>query len=84
MARAVRLRIADGKREIMAIAPSVNDLIVAKLARLDEKDKRFVAACHDSRPLDVARLLALIDLTELDEARKRAAKDFLGRLMPQA
>ena len=81
-ARAVRIRIPDGGREITAIAPSVDDLVVAKLARLDEKDKRFVSACHRARPLDAERIRALIELTKLDTARKRAANAFLDSLNP--
>lgn len=81
-ARAVHIRIPDGAREITVVAPSVDDLIVAKLARLDEKDKRFVAACHRAQPLDGARLRKLIDLAKLDDARKRAAKAFLNSLNP--
>ena len=78
--RAVRVRIPDGDREITAIAPSVDDLIVAKLARLDDKDKRFVAACHRARPLDMDRIRILIEVTKLDEARKRAATAFIDSL----
>jgi len=78
--RAVRLRMPDGDREITAIAPSVDDLIVAKLARLDEKDKRFVAACHRARPLDVERIRELIEITRFDGVQKRAAKAFLDSL----
>jgi hypothetical protein len=62
----------------------VDDLIVAKLARLDEKDKRFVAACHRARPLDLDRLRMLIEITKLDEARKRAATAFIDNLGPEA
>jgi hypothetical protein len=78
--RAVQLQVSDEGRAITAVAPSVDDLIVSKLARLDEKDKRFVAACHRSRPLEIARLRTLIDLTNLDAERKRAANAFLDSL----
>ena len=79
-ARAVRIVIEDENRKITAIAPSVDDLIVAKLARLDEKDKRFIAIWHQARPLDLRRILSLIDLTSLDPSRKRAARMFMESL----
>ena len=37
---------------VLAVAPSPEDLIVSKLARLDPKDKEFVEAYHAVRPLD--------------------------------
>jgi hypothetical protein len=80
-ARAVHIRIPDDGREVTAIAPCLNDLIVAKLARLDEKDRRFVAACHRAQALSVERLRSLLDLTRIGAAQKRAANAFLDSLI---
>jgi hypothetical protein len=50
--RAIALRIAVGHRVVTAIAPCPEDIVVSKLARLDEKDKKFIVAFHVVRPLD--------------------------------
>jgi hypothetical protein len=50
--RAVVRRIEVDKRIVTAIAPSPEDLIVSKLARLDEKDRLFIEAYHSVRPLN--------------------------------
>ncbi|MBX9777332.1 MAG: hypothetical protein K2Y71_23390 [Xanthobacteraceae bacterium] len=51
-ARAVVRRIDVGDRRVLAVAPSPEDLIVSKLARLEEKDKIFIETYHSARPLD--------------------------------
>jgi hypothetical protein len=48
--RAVVRTIDIGPRIVTAIAPCPEDLIVSKLARLDDKDKSFVEAYHAARP----------------------------------
>jgi hypothetical protein len=48
---AVRYFDVDGRR-VKAVAPQPLDVIVAKLARLDERDKDFIAAFHAARPID--------------------------------
>jgi hypothetical protein len=50
--RAVVRRIDVGERIVTAVAPCPEDLIVSKLARLDDKDKSFIEAYHAARPLD--------------------------------
>jgi hypothetical protein len=50
--RAIARKVAVGRRVVMAIAPCPEDVVVSKLARLDEKDRRFVEAFHAVRPLD--------------------------------
>ncbi len=50
--RAIRRPVAVGDRLVTAIAPCPEDIIVSKLARLDEKDKKFILAFHAVRPLD--------------------------------
>jgi hypothetical protein len=81
MSRAVRLQIRGDEREITAIAPSVEDLIVSKLARLEEKDRRFIAACHQAKPLDFDRIRSLLEKTDIDPQRKRDAGGFLESLI---
>lgn len=50
--RAIVLRVAVGDRVVKAIAPCPEDIIVSKVARLDDKDKTFIDALHTARPLD--------------------------------
>jgi hypothetical protein len=50
--RAIMRPVAVGNRLVTAIAPCPEDIIVSKLARLDEKDKKFILAFHAVRPLD--------------------------------
>jgi hypothetical protein len=49
--RAIMRPVAVGNRLVTAIAPCPEDIIVSKLARLDEKDKKFILAFHAARPL---------------------------------
>ncbi|HLH93100.1 MAG TPA: DUF6036 family nucleotidyltransferase [Xanthobacteraceae bacterium] len=56
------------KRMVTAIAPSPEDVIVAKLARLEEKDRSFVQAFHSARPLDAGLIEARIRSTKMDPA----------------
>jgi hypothetical protein len=37
---------------VTAVAPCPEDIIVSKLARLDDKDKSFIEAYHSARALD--------------------------------
>jgi Nucleotidyltransferase of unknown function (DUF6036) len=84
LTRAVRLRIKDDERTITAIAPSLDDLIVSKLARLDDKDKHFVAACHEAKPLDLDRIRGLLEKANLDVQSKRDANRFLESMSGRA
>lgn len=80
MARAVRMVVEDGERAITAVAPTLVDLIAAKLIRLDEKDKEFTRACHQTRPLDLAAIGRLIDSVSVNAAVRARAKRFLDSL----
>jgi hypothetical protein len=55
-------------RKVKAVAPSPEDLIVSKLARLDDKDKHFVEAYHRARPLDLRLIEERIAETDLEPA----------------
>jgi hypothetical protein len=61
----VRHLDVDG-RMVKAVAPAPKDLIVSKLARLDDKDKMFVEAYNSARPLDIAIIEECIAATDLD------------------
>jgi hypothetical protein len=50
--RAVVRRVDVGGRTVTAVAPCPEDIIVSKLARLDDKDKSFIEAYHSARPLN--------------------------------
>lgn len=81
--REVRLEIEDGPKSITAIVPSLNDLIVSKLARLEEKDKSFVRVCHKAKPLNFDEIRQLLETARIEPAIRNAAIGFLDRL-PQA
>ncbi len=61
--RAIERVVQDDDRSIKAVAPSLVDLAVSKLARLDEKDREFVAICHRERPFDLVQLRRLFRST---------------------
>jgi hypothetical protein len=46
-----RVEMVD-RRAVTAIAPSPEDIVVSKLARLEEKDRDYIKAFHAARPLD--------------------------------
>ena len=63
-----------------AVAPCPEDLIVSKLARLDDKDKSFIEAYHSARPLDLAVIAQRIDLSNLEPAIADRALGYIGNL----
>jgi hypothetical protein len=66
--RAIVRRLDVDGRMVNAVAPAPEDLIVSKLARLDDKDKAFVEAYQSARPLDTALIEERIATTDLDPA----------------
>ncbi|WP_063993764.1 DUF6036 family nucleotidyltransferase [Bradyrhizobium sp.] len=64
--RAVRVQTEVGGRTVTGVAPALEDLVVSKLARLDDRDKRFVSAIHGTRPLDLELIEQRIRKTDLD------------------
>ncbi|MDA9498393.1 DUF6036 family nucleotidyltransferase [Bradyrhizobium sp. CCBAU 11357] len=66
--RAVRVQTEVAGRTVTGVAPAPEDLVVSKLARLDERDKRFVGAIHERRPLDLRLVERRIRETDLDPA----------------
>lgn len=67
-------------RMVKAVAPSPEDLIVSKLARLDDKDKQFVEAYHRARPLDIKLIETRIAAADLDPAVAARATAYMRRL----
>lgn len=66
--RAVTRNVDVDGRAVIAVAPSPDDLIVSKLARLDDKDKTFIETYHSVRPLNPGRILELIERSGFDRA----------------
>jgi hypothetical protein len=75
----VRRFDVDG-RKVKAVAPSPEDLIVSKLARLDDKDKDFVATYHRARPLDIKLIEERIAETEFGPAVAKRAITYIRSL----
>jgi hypothetical protein len=51
---------------VTAVAPCPEDLIVSKLARLDDKDKSFIEAYHSERLLDPSVIEERIRLSDFE------------------
>jgi hypothetical protein len=69
-----------GKR-VVAIAPSPEDVIVSKLARLDDKDKMFIESYHAARPLDGEFIEGLIAESSFEPEIANRAVAYIRRLM---
>ncbi len=79
--RAVRRRVpVEPGRFAQAIAPSIEDLVVSKLARLDDKDEVFVEAVHAARPLDLDMIVRLLATAPIEPETIERAKRFLAGL----
>jgi hypothetical protein len=78
--RAIVRRLDVDGRMVKAVAPAPEDLLVSKLARLDDKDKAFVQAYHSSRPLDIALIEQRIAATNLDPTMAARAVTFVRNL----
>jgi hypothetical protein len=79
--RAIVRRLDVDGRMVKAVAPAPEDLIVSKLARLDNKDKAFVQAYHNARPLDIALIEERIAATDLDPAVAALAVGYVRSLV---
>jgi hypothetical protein len=78
--RAVVQRIDVGGRNVTAVAPCAEDLIISKLARLDDKDKSFIEAYHSVRPLDVNTIEEGIRLSNFEPAIADRAINYIRNL----
>lgn len=79
--RAVTREIVDENRRLTAIAPATVDLVVSKLWRLDDKDKAFIRALHQARPLNVDDVWFLFKSTMPEPARLVLVEGFLKTLI---
>jgi hypothetical protein len=59
--RAIVIFVADCGKNIRVVAPCLDDLIVSKLHRLDPKDKEFIRACQQIRPLKIALIKSRLE-----------------------
>jgi hypothetical protein len=78
--RAIVRRIEVGGRMVDAIAPCPEDVIVSKLARLDDKDKEFVEAYHALRPLNPGVIEARIQSSDFEPAIAQRARAYIRNL----
>lgn len=78
--RAVRVQTEVEARTVTGVAPAPEDLIVSKVARLDERDKRFVEAIHARQPIDLNLVERRIRETDLDPAVAERAISYIRGL----
>lgn len=78
--RAIHQSIRVDNRDVLAIAPCPEDIIVSKLARLVEKDKDFIAAYHKARLLDTNRIEERLRMTNLEPEVSQRALAYLRSL----
>jgi hypothetical protein len=82
-ARAVVRQIDVGGRTVTAIAPCPDDLIVSKLARLEDKDKSFIETYYSERPLDLKLIEERISLSDLEPRIAQRACAYIRNLARQ-
>ncbi|RTL52325.1 MAG: hypothetical protein EKK40_07985 [Bradyrhizobiaceae bacterium] len=78
--RAIYKTVEVDGRQVLAVAPCPEDVIVSKLARLSEKDKLFVEVYHAARPLSPDLIIERIRATNLEPALQERAIGFVGHL----
>jgi hypothetical protein len=78
--KAIERPIDVNGRTVLAIAPCPEDIVVSKLARLEDKDREFVEAYHRARPLDLALVEQRLRMTALEPAILSRAVAYLQRL----
>ena len=78
--RAIYRKVEVDNRQVLAVAPCPEDVIVSKLARLSEKDREFIEAYNAARPLDQDLIVERVKATKLDPAFQEQAIAFVGRL----
>jgi hypothetical protein len=67
-------------RSVTVIAPGMDDIVVSKLHRLEEKDRSYIAAWHRDHPLNFDRIKALMTSCHAEPAIERRAVAFLDLL----
>jgi hypothetical protein len=81
--RAVRVQTEVAGRTVYGIAPAAEDLVASKIARLDDRDKKFVEAIHAQRSLDLDLIERRINETNLDPAIAQRAIAYVRGLKPK-
>src|SRR5205814_1919056 len=66
--RAIVRRVDVGGRTVIAVAPCPEDIIVSKLARLNDKDRSYIEAYHSARPIDPRVVEERIKLSNFEPA----------------
>ena len=75
-------RVEAGGRTVLAVAPCPEDIVVSKLARLNDKDKAFIEAYHAERPLDPTVIEERIGSSNFDPAVADRALGYIRALAP--
>jgi hypothetical protein len=78
--RAVTRRVDVDGRTVVAVAPCPDDLIVSKLARLNDRDRVFIETYHSARPLDFNVIEERIRLADIEPALAERAIDYMRSL----
>ncbi len=78
--QAVRRPVVDGEKTLFAVTPDLHDLVVAKLCRLDEKDRAFVEELQSHRRLDADMLLQRLSKVPVEHAIAERAAAFIRGL----
>lgn len=78
--RAIKVRTEVDGRRVVGVAPAPEDLVVSKIARLDERDREFVEAIHERRPLDLDLLEQRVRETDLEPAVAERAIAYIRSL----
>jgi|GEM_PF-1170727 len=68
-------------RTVIVVCPSIEDVIVAKLHRLVEKDVNFIKACAAARPMDRVRILQRFRATGPDQVLIDRAESLFASLV---
>lgn len=67
-------------RTVYAVTPELHDLVVSKLCRLDQDDRKYVLALHGDKPLDLVMLRQRITTVEAVKEIKARATQFVETL----
>lgn len=78
--RAIVSTVRDGDAVLKVIAPCPEDLVISKLLRLEDKDRDYIAARHDGRPLDIAEIKDRLRQCRPSPEVEAAAMRFLDTL----
>jgi len=74
------VEMPDG-RLVTAIAPAPEDIVVSKLARLDQKDRDYIKAFHAARPLDPDIIEKRVRASGMDNMIEGRALSFVRELV---